>query len=357
MLNNVKNFFTKDSLKESLRIMLPTFISIILAFTVAAVLLLLIGKNPVTAYGALLKGAFGASHRFSETLVRTTSYTIMALGTSIAFRCKIWNIGGDGQYAMGTIAAISVALYVPLPAFILFPLTFVVAFIFGGLWGGLASFLKIKFNASEVITTIMLNFIAMLFLAWIIRGPLMDPLGFGNPQTMILPEAFRLNILKSGTRLNAGIFIGMLSVAAVYFFWKTPFGFSVRLAGEGKEVAEYSGVNVNRTIMTTMLISAGFAGLTGWVEITGLHYRLIDDISVGIGTIAIVVALLGRLNPIGILFSAFFMSTLIVGGNTMQRLEGIPYSIVDIIKGLVIVFVISQFVFEKWGDKIVKRNT
>jgi len=345
-----------NELKKLWETMWPIILAVVLAFLVGALLLLMIGDNPLLAYKTMFNGAFGSSNRIAETVVKATALMIMALGTSIAFRCQIWNIGGEGQFVIGVILALAIGLNVNLPPALLFPLTFIAAFIGGGLWGSIASYLKVKFNASEVITTIMLNYVANYFLAWLIRGPMMDPAGHNFPQTPLLADSLHLPILLKGTRLNFGLVIGLLLALIVYYLWKTPFGFSVLLTGESQEVARYSGLDVSKTVLLTMFISAGFAGLCGWVEVFGIHYRLLDDISVGYGNLAVVIALLGNLNPIGILFASFFFSALIVGGNTMQRMQGIPFSIVDVIQGLVIIFVISRFVFQKWGDKLASRN-
>lgn len=334
----------------------PTMVAIILSFIIGGILIMITGKNPLAAYASMFNGAFGTFHRLAETLVKTTTLTIMALGTSIAFRCKLWNIGSEGQFLIGSIFAMTVAMFVPAPNYILFPLTFIAAFIGGGLWGALAGWLKIKFNASEVITTIMLNYVAVYLLSWLVRNPLIDPDGHNFPQSPMLDEGLRLPILLEGTRLNLGFVIAILLIIAVYIMWRSPFGFGVVLTGESHEVARYSGINVKKTALVTMFISAGVIGLAGWTDTFGIHYRLIDGIADGYGNLSVVIALLGNLHPVGIGLSSFFFGILIVGGNTMKRLQGIPFSIVHVIQGLVIIFVISKVVFKKWGDKIVKRN-
>ncbi|RYD06969.1 hypothetical protein N752_01370 [Desulforamulus aquiferis] len=215
----------------------------------------------------------------------------------------------------------------------------------------MAGALRAKFNANEVITTLMLNYIAVYLLSWLIRGPMIDPKGQGFPQTELIGEAIRLPILLSGTRLHLGILVALLIILAGYFFWRSSLGFRVKLVGEGPDVASYSGIQISKTIVLVMFISSGLAGLAGWSEVFGIHYRLIDDIAIGYGSLAIVVALLGGLNPLGIMVSSFFFAALMVGGSTMQRMVGVPFSLVNVIQGLVIIFVISRIIYTQWRDR------
>ena len=314
---------------------LPAVISVIAAFSLGALILLLSGDSPVHAYSTLLKGVFGSTHRFAETLVKATPLIIMALGISIAFKNQIWNIGGDGQFTLGAICATYVALNFKLPLIVLLPLTFVAAFMGGALLGSIVGYLRTKFNANEVITTLMMNYIIIYLLSYLVKGPMMDPAGFGFPQTELLDKALRLPIILTGTRLHFGLIIALILIIVGYYFWRTKLGYRIQIAGESREVAEYSGINVQKTIITTMIISAGLAGVAGWVEVFGIHYRLLEDIAIGYGSMAIVIALLANLNPLGIIFSSFFVSALLVGGSTMQRLAGVPFSLVDIIFGLI----------------------
>jgi simple sugar transport system permease protein len=266
----------------------------------------------------------------------------MALGTAIAFKSKIWNIGGNGQFIVGSIFSLYIALNFKLPTLIMLPLSMFMGFVGGALWGGIAGYLKAKYNANEVITTLMLNYIAVYLLAWLVRGPMMDPAGFGFPQTPLIDKSIRFSILLAGTRLHSGFIIAVIIVLLCWILWRSTLGFRMELIGESHEVAAYSGINVEKTTLFTMLISGGLAGLAGWNEVFGLHYRLLDDIAGNYGSMAIVIALLGGLHPIGIFVSGFFFSALLVGGGTMQRMSGIPLSLVDIIQGTVIIFVISR---------------
>ena len=338
-----------------------TLLTVVIALTLSAVLILVSGNNPLEAYRLMINGAFGSAHKLSETMVKAIPLTIMALGTSIAFKNKIWNIGGDGQFTIGAIFSIVIGIYANLPPIILVPLGMVLAFLGGGLWAALAGFLKTKFNANEVITTLMLNYIASYFLMYLVYGPMMDPEGHGFPQTPLLASNARLGLFSTDTRIHMGIFIALIAVVLLIFFWRSDLGYRIELMGQGEQVAKYAGVNAKRTLILAIFLSGGLAGLAGFNEVYGVHYRLMPEISSGYGSLAIVIALLGNLNPVGIVVSAFFFSVLLVGGNTMQRMTEIPYSIVDIIQGLVIIFVITKStlnfgVFKNLIKRIRRKN-
>lgn len=347
----------KTLIKNLLAGIVPSVISISLAILVGVLLLLLTGQNPIEAFQTLFWGAFGSTNRIAETLIKAAPLMIMALGTSIAFKSQLWNIGGDGQFTLGAVFAMLVAMNLSfLPTAILLPLSFLAAFLGGALWGGLAGAFRARFNANEVITTLMLNYVAVYLLGWLIRGPMIDPKGHGFPQTPLLEEGLRLPLLLSGTRLHFGIIIALLIILAGYIFWRSTIGFRIKLMGEGHHVARYSGIEVPKTIILIMFISSGLAGLAGWTEVFGIHYRLMDDINSGYGMLAIVVALLGNLNPLGIGVSAFFFAALSVGGSTMQRMVGVPFSLVSVLEGLVIIFVISRVVYTQWRDRCAVRT-
>ncbi|MEA4900003.1 ABC transporter permease [Desulfitobacterium sp.] len=346
----------KTIIKDFLNSALPAVITVALAFGVSALLLLASEHNPTEAFHTLLLSAFGSPSRIAEVMVKATPLMVMALGISIAFKSQLWNIGGDGQFTIGAIFAAFVALNLELPAAVLWPVSFLSAFIGGALWGGLAGWLKAKFNANEVITTLMLNYIATYLLSWLIRYPMIDPDGHGFPQTPLINKLFHLPILFQGTRLHAGAIIAAIIIILGYFFWRSTLGLRIELVGQSEEVAKYSGINVSKMVVLTMIISGGLAGIAGWTEVMGVQYRLLDDISSGYGNLAVVIALLGNLNPFGIAIASFFFAALMVGGNTMQLMEGIPFSLITVIQGLVIVFVISRVVYTQWRDKVANRH-
>lgn len=321
-------------------------LTILAAMLVGSVLILVSGNNPIEVYGVLWNGAFGSGQRVSETLVKTIPLTIMALGVSIAFKAQLWNIGGNGQFIMGGFLSIVAGLYLPLPNFLLFPISILCGMLGGALWAGVAGWIKVRFNGNEVITTLMLNYIAAYFLSWLVNGPMKDPAGYDFPQTPLINEGLRLPLFVPEYRVHVGIFFAIALVVLMVFFWRSTLGFRIDLVGQGRQVSQYAGIGVNRTMMISMLLSGALVGLAGWNEVYGVQYRLLEGLASGYGNLAVVIALLGGLHPLGVCVAAFFFSGLMTGGATMQRMTDIPYAIVDIIQGLVIVFVIARVAFQ-----------
>ena len=325
----------------------PAALSLAVALLIGALLLLLSGRNPVEAYSALLAGAFGSPARLAETLVKMTPFLILAISVSISFRCGVWNIGAEGQLILGAIASFTVALLLKTwPAIIVLPLTLVAGILGGALWSGIAGVLKARFNANEVITTSMLNFIAVYLLAYMVNGPLKDPEGFNFPQSRLIPEALELPRLLAGSRLNIAFVVALALVIGALLFWRSTTGLRMEIVGASRRVAKHVGINVNRTIILVSLISGAVAGIAGWGEIFGIHFRLIEAIAVGMGSLAVVVALLGELHPLGMFVSAFLFAGLVVGGNAMERSAGVPFALVDVINGSIILIVLARsFIF------------
>ena len=316
---------------------------VLIALLIGGILVVISGNNMLEAYGSLISGAFGSKQRISELFVKLVPVMIMALGVSIAYRAQLWNIGATGQFLMGSIAACAVGLYVKLPAVLLVPLTMLTAIVAAGGWALLAGYLKNRFNANEVITTLMLNYIADYFLEFLVYGPMMDPDG-QLPQSATLSENLRLPAIFSGLRVHYGLAIMLVVLALVMLLWKSSAGYRINLIGQGERVATYAGVNVKGTVLLTMFLSGAICGIAGWIETFGLQFRIMENLAGSYGNIATVVALLGALNPFGIAASSFFFSILLVGGASMQRMTDVPYSIVDVIQGLIIIFVIAGIV-------------
>ncbi|MGD1820167.1 MAG: ABC transporter permease [Pleomorphochaeta sp.] len=338
-MNKLKNF-------------LPALLSIIFAFAVGALILLLSHFNPIESYISLFNGAFGSAYGISETLVKMIPILTIALGTSVAFRAQLWNIGGNGQYTLGCIATVVVCVYMPGPTWLKLVMAFILSIIVGMIFGGLLGLAKAKLNANEVITTLMFDYIIALFLSYLVYGPLMDPDGHNFPQSKLIAKDVLFTKLMRGTRIHTGLFLALILVVLLYFFWKSKEGFRIKMIGANPNVAKLSGISVNLQIMLTMGISCAFAAIAGYIDVLGIHGRLQDNIAGSLGSVAIVVALLGDLNPIGIVFSAFFFSALTVGGQCMQRYIGVPYSLVTIIQALVIVFVVaSKIIVENRREK------
>ena len=323
-------------------------LAVALALLVGAVIILLMGESPVAAYRAILYGAFGNINNLSETVVKAAPLVLAGAGLAIAYRANMWNIGAEGQIYVGGMAAICVGLYLgDLPAVIVLPLAALAGFIGGALWAGIAGILKVRLGIDEVINTIMLNYIAALGVNWLIHGPLKDPAA-GFPRTAMIPINAKLPILIPRTRLHLGVVMAIvLAVLLQWILWRTSLGFRIRAVGQNKTAARYGGINVGRTMMIAMLISGGMAGLAGMNQTNGLHFRMLQDISGGIGFTAIAVALLAGNQPIATLLSGFILAALDVGANAMQIRAHVPIEVVKIIQGLVILFVVGREYFNR----------
>ena len=334
----------KYKFQKGMKRFVPSLATVILALLVGAAVIACSGNDPWTAYRQMFLGAFGSMSRLSETIIKAVPLMLLALGVSVAFRSQVWNIGADGQFTMGAILSVCVVKWTGGDSILVLILSFLAAIVGGALWGGLAGLLKARFRANEVITTLMLNYVAGFLLSYLLRGPLMDPSGGNNPQSAALPDALRLPRFLDGLRVNVGIFLALLVMILLYYFWRSAYGYKLKLVGASQTAARYAGLNVPSIVLVTMLISGGIAGIAGWTEVFGAQYRLLDDISSGYGNLAIVVALLGNLRPFDIGIASFFFAALMSGGSAMQRLTEVPYSVVDIIQGLVIIFVICRTV-------------
>jgi simple sugar transport system permease protein len=323
-------------------------LSLVISLLVGALLLLVSGRNPLTAYQSLFYGAFGSVDRFAETLVKATPLLLIAISVSISFRCQVWNIGAEGQVILGAIASTWVALtFQGLPPFLLLALAFVAGTLAGAAWSLIAGLLKAYAQANEVITTSMLNYIAVYLLAFLVHGPMMDPQGFNFPQSPLIEKALELPRLVAGTRLNLAFVVALVMVGAALLFWRSTLGQRTEIVGASRRVAKQIGLSVAATIAMVTALSGALAGIAGWGEIFGLHFRLIEEIARGIGSLGVVVALLGELHPVGMLVSAFLFASLVVGGNAMERNAGVPFALVDVIQGCIILLVLARATFFK----------
>ncbi len=326
-------------------------LAVIGALLVGALLLIVAGANPLTAYRAMLIGPFSSRYGLTETLVKTTPLLLVALGIIIAFRSGILNIGAEGQMMIGALCGTAFALAFPnLHAIILLPGTILVSFLGGAIWGGIPGWLKAKLNVNEILSTIMLNSIAWQLMIYFLRGPMIDPkersYGTGVPQTQQLPHQVWLGRLLPRTRLHWGIIIAIgLAVLVYIFLWRTSLGYKMRAVGAQKEAARYAGMPVERLLVLAMALSGGFAGMAGMIEVLGIHHRLMDGISAGYGFSGIVAALFGQLHPLGAIPASFLFGALMLGADMMQRAVAIPAAIVFTIQGLVVLFVVGTDIF------------
>lgn len=321
------------------------------ALLLGALVLLAIGVEPLAVYRVILTEPLKDLYGVTEILVRAVPLILVALGIAVAFRSGILNIGGEGQIQIGIISATAVALAFPeLPKGLLLPLVLLVGAVGGALWGGLAGYLKAKLGVNEILSTVMLNYIAAQIYGFLLRGPMIDPdeltVGSGTPQSMRLPRAAWLDRLIPGTRLHAGLIIALVMAALVFvLLWRTPVGFRLRASGAEPKAARYAGIKVEGSLILAMLLSGGFAGLAGAVEVTGVHRRAIEGISSGYGFSGIVVALFGALHPAFIVPSALFFGLLLIGADMTQRAMSVPANMVYVLQGAIILSIVSGKTF------------
>jgi simple sugar transport system permease protein len=328
------------------------FASASLAFVAGAIILGSAGVDVGNAYAIMFRGAFGSVFGFGDVLLKTTSLLLAGLAVSVAFRCRQWNIGAEGQLYMGalggTIVGISMLGAIPGLAILA---VIVLSFIFGSLFALVPAVLKVKFGVNEVISTVLLNFVAFLFIAFLLHGPIKAP-GF-NPYSPEIFDASQMPIIFPGTRLHAGIIIAAVATVGVYYLWKTKLGFEIRSVGANLKAARYAGMNIGRSVLITLAISGGLAGIAGGLLVSGVQHVLIEGISPGYGFVAVIIALLGRQHPIGVAIVAFFFSVLMTGSETMYRSLGIPGAFSMTLQALVLVFVLVGELFLIW---LSRRN-
>jgi simple sugar transport system permease protein len=345
-----------NTIKKGTFLLVPVS-SVLLALIAGGIIVAFFGFNPFDAGLNLLKGSFGNLNAIGESLVKTTPLIFTGLGYALAARCGMVNIGAEGQLYMGGFLSTLAGVYLTgLPGFIHLPLAVLAGFIGGGLWGLLAGWLKVKFGASEVITTIMLNYIAQYWVGFLVAGPMKEPPG-AFPQSMPILETAVLPRILFGTRLHLGIILALICVYIFYFFlWRTTTGYETRVVGINSEAALYAGMKPSKNILLGMFLAGGFAGLAGTSEILGIQLRMIANFSPGYGFDGIAVALLGQNTPIGIVLAAFLFGVIRAGANLMQMVSKVPVSVVYIIQALVILFVIGSSVVTIFRQKRAVRK-
>ncbi|HWI60837.1 MAG TPA: ABC transporter permease [Symbiobacteriaceae bacterium] len=331
-----------NSSKRLLRLVAGPVVAVAAAFVIGAVLIALAGVDPLVAYQALFLGAFGNKNAVAETLIKAAPLTLAGLGVMFAFRTNTFNIGAEGQLYFGGLATTAVAIALPdLPRAIMVPVLILAAAIGGGLWAAIPAYLKATRGSSEIILTIMLNYVAILFVGFLLQGPLQAP-GSNTPISPLIPANAQAPIIWAGTRLHASVLLAVLvAIGAYVLLWHTSIGLKMRAVGDTPGTAQAVGIPVTRMVVLSMAISGALAGLAGLGEITGVHQRLLSGFSPNYGTTAIAVALLGKLNPVGVVLSGIFFAALRTGADTMQRWVAVPASLSYVLQGMVVLFVLA----------------
>jgi len=328
-----------SGLSPRMRTILTQLLAILMAFVVGAVVLQVTGYSPLEAYSAMLKGAFGNVFGIGQTFTQATPIMFTALAFLFSFKGGLFNIGAEGQFLVGAIAAALVGIFFEgLPAVVHVPLALLVGAIAGGLWGFIPAFLKIRFGAHEVITTMMLSYVAFYLTAYMVNYPFKAP-GW-VAQTVRISSSAELPRILPPTQLSASIFVaGLLTLVTQYVLQKTAFGFEIRAIGLNPDAAENAGIDVKRGMILALMVSGAIAGLGGSGEILGVHRRFIQGFSPGYGWAGLAVALVGGLHPYGVILAAVLFGALRSGGMVMTRVTGVPLDIVFLLQALVILFV------------------
>jgi len=358
----LKSAFQSEWFSRLVDALLPVFATLA-ALLVGAVMLLFLKVNPLEAYKALWDGAFGTSNAFAETLVKATPLLLVALGICISFRGDVINIGGEGQMIVGALLATWVGLtFTSLPGWLAITIALLGGFLGGAIWGGIPGILKAYFRVNEILSTVMMNAIAVQLMNFLLRDAMIDPAQAERaskiPQTARLLEAFHLPRLVP-TRLHLGALIAVLLAILVYILlWRTTLGYRIRAVGQNPHASRYAGIKVPRYIVLSLLLSGAFAGLAGAVQVYGVNYRMITDGSASgftgnAGFNGIVAALFGQLHPIWSIPASILFGALLVGANSMQRVVQVPSALITALNGLVVVFVVSS---EIWRQKRQRKR-
>ena len=319
-----------------------TYASPLLALLVTVVIGVLLfaalGKDPVKGLQVFFWEPIKSQYALGELMVKATPLLIIALGLSVCFRSNVWNIGAEGQFVIGAVAAGGVALLADkttgpwiIPAILL-------AGVLGGMaWAGITAVLRDRFNANEILVSLMLVYVADMVLSYLVFGPWKDPAGYNFPQTKTFDAVTQIPRLMAGSRVNIGILLALLGVALLWLFlFRTYAGFRQEVSGLAPAAARYAGFSSSRALWVAMLTSGGAAGLAGALEVAGPIGQLTSYVPAGYGFAAIIVAFVGRLHPVGVVFSAILMSMFYIGGELAQSRLGLPKSLTGVFQGLLL---------------------
>jgi ABC-type uncharacterized transport system permease subunit len=333
-------------------------LAVLVALLAGAVMLLLLGVNPLEAYAAMISGVFGSVSGITQSLVKATPLLLVGLGICIAFRASVINIGAEGQIILGAVMGTWFSLiFRTWPGWLLIPTTILIGFLAGAFWGFIPGVLKARFQVNEILSTVMLNAIALQLMNLLIRGPLIDPAGVKAgtylAQSERLPEQVWLARLVPQTLLHTGLLIAIALAFVVYIFlWRTTIGYRIRAVGLNPDASRYAGISVPLFQALSLTLAGGFAGLAGVIEVLGVHHRLLEGITSGYGFSGIVAALFGGLHPLGTIPASILFGGLLVGADKMQRAVQVPSALIDAILGLIVLFVVgSAYLSRRWAAR------
>lgn len=316
-----------------------------------------LGINPLEGFRIFFINPVSDLYGIAELFLKATPLMIIAVGLAVGFRANVWNIGAEGQFIMGGVAASAVALYFSETEGAQVLVMMVIAGSIGGmLWAAIPALLKTQFNTNEILVSLMLVYVAQLAVSWLVHGPMMDPYGFNFPQSPMFEDSALLPILVEDTRLNAAFLFALSALLVGYvFMYRSFLGFQMQVAGNASDAARYAGFSAKKMIWIGMLSGGAMAGLAGMTEVSGSMGQITEHVSQDYGFAAIIVAFVARLNPIGIIFASLLMALLYLGGEQGQQYLNLPPSISNVFQGMLLMFLLGSDVFInyrlKWSKK------
>ena len=326
-----------------LNLSLP-LLAIAATLVICSGLVALTGTGVIEAWTVMFGAAFGDSYAVTETLVKATPMIFTGLAVAVAFRAKFWNIGGEGQLLAGAVASCAVGT-IPMPGALAILLMALAGALAGGLVALVPALLRVKLKVDDVVSSLLLNSIAFYALMALIEGPWKDPLS-GFPISPPIEDAANFPVLLEGTRLHLFVPVACIAALVIWFLIaRTTLGFAIRFTGENAEAARYGGIRVERILVLTALLSGGLAGLAGVAEVGGVHFQVMQDISPGFGYSGIVIAMLARLNPLGVVPAAIFLAAVMTGAQAMSRATGVPVFLADVIQGMALIAMLVALLF------------
>lgn len=347
--------------KTNREYLMSLFLSIFAALLIGAIIMVLNGRNPMIGYTALIRGAFGSKYNIATTFAKTVPLVLTGLGAAIAFRAGIFNVGGEGQLYLGAFAAAYVGItFTGFSPMVGVPLAILAGGIVGGAYAFIPGILKVKYKVDEVITTIMLNTVAILFTAYLVNHPFATTQGKMGA-TEIIGKQYQFSKLVRLSTLNASIFYMVgFAIVIYYLMEKTSFGYDIKMTGQNNLFARYGGIDDKKKMVISMIISGALCGIAGVFEVLGVHYRFLQNISPGLAFDGMLIALIVKNNPIGIILMSIFFGALKTGSISMENATSIPSELVLVIQSIIILFIAGEAgfknIYKNWRLKLASKE-
>lgn len=333
--------------RDLLDLILTNVVAVVVGLAMSGLLIFLLGKDPIEAFGTLLSGVFRDQYTFGEIFVKATPLIFAGLAFALPFKAKLFNIGAQGQFYIGAVVAVAVSLAASngLPGVLLIPLVLILTIVASGAWAALIGIAKAKRGSNEFLLSMMSTFVALALMNFLLRTVLKETKG-EYPQTNPLPQSTWLPVIIPDTRVHVGFVLALLAAAGSWFFlFRTKLGFRVRAVGQNARAAQMSGIPSSRVYVLIFALAGSMGGMAGFTEVNGVQHMLVQGFNPGVGAAGIGIAILANANPIGIVFAALLFGVLQVGGVIMGQFSGIPPSFIDVMQGIVMISVILGYAF------------